>query len=207
MTHVLLVEDKKMSRDSMESYIKSSGRYELTASITNAGMAEMACMRYAIDLILMDVCTDNNESGLAAATVIKRHFPQIKIIVVTSMADSDFMRKAREAGAESFWFKETAAMDLLELMDRTMAGESIYPENGPVVKIGCALSSEFTPDEMTLLRLLVQGKRDSEISAEMHISVDAVRWHIKELFSKTGYNNRVALACDVINKDLIVPGF
>ena len=59
----------------------------------------------------------------------------------------------------------------------------------------------------TLMRLLVQGKRDSEISAEMHISVDAVRWHIKELFSKTGYNNRVALACDVINKDLIVPGF
>lgn len=76
-----------------------------------------------------------------------------------------------------------------------------------MVKIGCALSSEFTPDEMTLLRLLVQGKRDSEISAEMHISVDAVHWHIKELFSKTGYNNRVALACDVINKDLIVPGF
>ena len=207
MIHVLLVEDKKMSRDSMESYIKSSGRYELTASITNAGMAEMACMRFSVDLILMDVCTDNNESGLSAAAVIKRHFPKIKIIVVTSMADSDFMRKAREAGAESFWFKETGAMDLLELMDRTMAGESVYPGKAPVVQIGNTLSSEFTPDEMTLLRFLVQGKKDSEISAEMHISVDAVRWHIKELFSKTGYNNRVALACDVINKDLIVPGF
>ena len=207
MTQVLLVEDKRMSRDSMESYIKSSGRYALSASITNAGMAEMACMRFSVDLILMDVCTDNNESGLAAAAVIKRHFPKIKIIVVTSMADSDFMRKAREAGAESFWFKEAGAMDLLELMDRTMAGESVYPESGPVVKIGCTLSSAFTPDEMTLLRFLVQGKRDSEISAEMHISVDAVRWHIKELFSKTGYNNRVALACDVINQDLIVPGF
>ena len=194
MIHVLLVEDKNMSRETMGGYIKRSGRYELTASITNAGMAEMAC-------------TDNNESGLAAAAVIKRHFPKIKIIVVTSMADSDFMRKAREAGAESFWFKETGEIGLLELMDRTMAGESVYPGKGPVVKIGRALSGEFTPDELTLMRLLVQGKRDSEISAEMHISVDAVRWHIKELFSKTGYNNRVALACDVINKDLIVPGF
>ena len=100
MIHVLLVEDKNMSRETMGGYIKRSGRYELTASITNAGMAEMACMRYDIDLILMDVCTDNNESGLAAAAVIKRHFPKIKIIVVTSMADSDFMRKAREAGRE-----------------------------------------------------------------------------------------------------------
>ena len=105
MIHVLLVEDKNMSRETMGGYIKRSGRYELTASITNAGMAEMACMRFSFDLVLMDVCTDNNESGLTAAAVIKRHFPKIKVIVVTSMADSDFMRRAREAGAESFWFK------------------------------------------------------------------------------------------------------
>lgn len=48
MIHVLLVEDKNMSRETMGGYIKRSGRYELTASITNAGMAEMACMRYDI---------------------------------------------------------------------------------------------------------------------------------------------------------------
>lgn len=207
MTLVLLVEDKVMSRDSMEGYIKNSEHYELTASITNAGMAEMACMRFPIDLVLMDVCTENNESGLVAAAVIKRHFPKIKVIVVTSMADSDFMRKAREAGAESFWFKETGEIGLLELMDLTMAGKSVYPGIVPEVRIGNSSSKDFTPDEMAVLRLLVQGRKDGEIAAELHVGVDAVRYHIKELFSKTGYNNRVALACDIINKDLIVPGF
>lgn len=207
MTNVLLVEDKKMSRDSMESYIRGSGRYSLSASIANAGMAEMACMRYPVDLILMDVCTENNESGIAAAAVIKRHFPKIKIIIVTSMADSDFMTRAREAGAESFWFKESSAEELLEIMDRTMGGESVYPDRAPVVQIGNAVSSEFTADELALLRLLVRGLPDAVIAEKMHISVSTVRWHIKELFEKTGYNNRVALACDVINKDLIVPGF
>ena len=145
MIHVLLVEDKNMSRETMGGYIKRSGRYELTASITNAGMAEMACMRYDIDLILMDVCTDNNESGLAAAAVIKRHFPTIKIIVVTSMADSDFMRKAREAGAESFWFKETGEIGLLELMDRTMAGESVYRRSATANRGTAAISGSSRP--------------------------------------------------------------
>ena len=58
-----------------------------------------------------------------------------------------------------------------------------------------------------MLRLLVRGLPDAAIAAELHISVSAVRYHIRELFEKTGYTNRVTLACDVINKDLIVPGF
>lgn len=207
MTNVLLVEDKKMSRDSMESYIKNSGRYRLSASITNAGLAEITCMRFPVDLILMDVCTENNESGIDAAAVIKRHLPDIKIVIVTSMADSDFLLRARAAGAESFWYKESGAEELLEIMDRTMNGESVYPDHAPVVRIGNAASSEFTPNELALLRLLVRGLPDAAIAEQLRISVPAVRWHIKELFEKTGYSNRVALACDVINKDLIVPGF
>ena len=207
MFNVLIVENVKMARHCMEGYIKDSDRYRLAASITNAGMAEMACMRYDIDLILMDVCTDNNESGIDAAAVIKRHMPNIKIIIVTSMADVDFITKAKEANADSFWYKEISEHELLDIMDRTMNGESVYPEKTPEVKIGNALSSEFTPSEFEVLRLLVKGMTDAEIAQKLHISIPTVRWHIKELFEKTGYNNRVTLACDIINKDLIVKDF
>lgn len=120
---------------------------------------------------------------------------------------SGLRRRVERAGADSFWFKEGSAEELLDIMNRTMAGESVYPDRAPVVQIGNAASSEFTPDEPVLLRLLVKGLPDAAIAEKLHISVPAVRWHIKELFEKTGYNNRVALACDVINKDLIVPGF
>lgn len=92
-------------------------------------------------------------------------------------------------------------------MDRTMLGESVYPDKAPEVQIGNTTSAEFTPGDLAVLRLLVKGFTDAAIAGELHISVSAVRWHIKELFEKTGYTNRVTLACDVINKDLIVPGF
>ncbi len=207
MVNVLIVEDKKMPRDCMEGYIKGSERYRLAASITNAGMAEMACMRYDIDLILMDVCTEEGESGIEACAVIKRQFPDIKIIIVTSMADASFIAKAREADADSFWYKEVSEHELLDIMDRTMAGESVWPDKSPDVQIGNAVSCEFTQGELEVLRFLVKGLPDSAIAENLHISVPAVRWHINQLFEKTGYNNRVSLACDVINKDLIVPGF
>ena len=207
MINVLLVEDKKMSRECLEGYIAASGRYTLAASISNAGMAEMTCMRYPVDIILMDVCTENNESGLVAAAGIKRKMPEIKIVVVTSMMDSSFVQKAKQAGAESFWYKESSPEELLTVMDRTMLGESVYPDKAPEVQIGNTTSAEFTPGDLAVLRLLVKGFTDAAIAGELHISVSAVRWHIKELFEKTGYTNRVTLACDVINKDLIVPGF
>ena len=204
--NVLIVEDRKMARDCMEGYIKEGSHYRLVASISNAGMAEMACMKYDIDLILMDVCTENDENGIEACAVIKQHYPTIKIIIVTSMADVDFITKAREAGADSYWYKEAGEYELLDVMDRNMDGESVYPDKTPTVQIGSALSSEFTPGEIDVLRLLVKGLPDAEIAEELNISVPAVRWHLRQMFEKTGYNNRVTLACDVINKDFIARG-
>ena len=125
MINVLLVEDKKMSRECLEGYIAASGRYTLAASISNAGMAEMTCMRYPVDIILMDVCTENNESGLVAAAGIKRKMPEIKIVVVTSMMDSSFLQKAKQAGAESFWYKESSPEELLTVREEARRIQAI----------------------------------------------------------------------------------
>lgn len=206
MINVLLVEDTKMGRDCIAGYIKMSSRYKLAAAVTNAGMAEITCMRMNIDLVLMDYRTENNEDGISAAGAIKRHMPKVKIIIITSMTSSDLIARAREAGADSFWYKEAGDEELLAVMDRTMDGESVYPDTTPVVKIGNALSAEFTPMQLKVLRLMVKGYSNPAIAGSLCISVHDVKWHIKEMFEKTGYRNRVELVGDVINKRFIVPG-
>lgn len=206
MINVLLVEDTKMGRDCISGYIKSSDRYTLSAVITNAGMAEMTCMRMPIDLILMDYRTENNEDGISASAIIKRNMPKIKIIIITSMTSIDLIDRSRSAGVDSFWYKEAGDEELLTVMDKTMAGESIYPDTTPVIQIGNAASTEVTPMQLEILRLMVKGYSNPAIAAELHISVNDVKWHIKGLFEKTGYTNRVSLVGDVINKEFIVPG-
>lgn len=206
MINVLLVEDTKMGRDCITGYLQGSDRYRLAVTITNAAMAETTCLHTPIDLILMDYCTENDEDGIAAAAVIKRRMPKIKIIIITSMASIDLIDRAREAGADSFWYKETGDEELLAVMDRTMNGESIYPDTTPVIQIGNAKSTEVTPMQLNILRLMVKGMSNPTIASELHISVDDVKWHIKELYEKTGYNSRVTLVGAIIKKNFIIPG-
>lgn len=206
MIKVLLVEDRKMSRDSIIGYMKDSDRYELAAQTARASMAELLCMQNHIDLVLMDVCTANNEDGIEATAVIKRHFPGIKVIIVTGMTTVDLLDRARAAKADSFWYKEIEGDELLDVMDRTMNGEHIYPDNPPLVQIGNMTSVEISDRELEVLRLMAKGNTDQVIAEKLYVSVSAVRYHITQLLQKTGYENRVRLIADLINKDFIVPG-
>ena len=109
MTQVLIVEDQKMIRESLENLVAQADDLSPAGSLSCAALAEQYCMRGNIDLILMDVCTENDESGFVAAEKIKKRFPSIKIIIITSMLDYSYLDKARKAGAESIWFKDVSA--------------------------------------------------------------------------------------------------
>ena len=207
MVNVLLVEDSKITHDMVERYIAQSEDYVLVASLVNAANAEIVCMKGNIDLVLMDVCTADDESGLVAAEKIKKRHPQIRIVIMTSMPEYSFIKKARDAGCDSFWYKEYGAVSLMEVMDRTMHGESVYPDETPTIKIGEVDSSELTERELDVLRQLANGCKYDEIAANLLVSSNTVKYHIKNLLMKTGYRTTLQLVIDVVGKRLVLPGF
>jgi len=207
MINILLVEDSKISREAIESHIARSSDYLLIASIENAANAEIACMNGKIDLILMDVCTADDESGLNAAQIIKKHYPNIKIIMMTSMPEHSFLKKARESGCDGFWYKEYGDMDILDVCDRVTRGEMVWPEETPVISIGCAVSSDFTERELEVLRELALGYKYEEIAASLNITTNTVKYHVKNLLQKTGYRSAMRLVVDIVDKKLILPKY
>jgi len=110
---VMIVDDQTISRQLFESFVTSSDNYQLVISIDNASEADAYPAKFAIDLILMDIVMKSGSSGLDAAARIKKNYPHIKIILVTSMPEADFMRRAKEIGVESFWYKEVQQAPLL----------------------------------------------------------------------------------------------
>ena len=126
MKKVLIVEDQRMPRENMERILLDSGKYALSASVNGADVALAVCRREQIDLILMDVCTAGNKDGIEAATEIKAEFPGIKIIIVTSMVEVGYLKRAKEAKVDSFWYKDISPENLIDVIERTMAGESIF---------------------------------------------------------------------------------
>ena len=110
-----------------------------------------------------------------------------------------------EAKVDSFWYKDISPENLIDVIERTMAGESIFPDKTPSVKLGLADSSELTAKEIEVLRFVCEGLEYSEIAERMHISQRTVKFHISNILSKTGYANKTRLAIAVTNKNFIIP--
>ena len=204
MIKVLIVEDQKMAQENMEAIIKSSENYTLAGVIPNAADAELFCMGSPVELVLMDVCTARDESGIEACAVIKKKFPKIKVIIVTSMAEHTFIEKAKEANADSFWYKDASHGELITVMDRTMAGERIFPDKTPEVKLGLTTSYELTQSELEVLRALMQSTSDEDAAKMLNCTKANIRWHVGKILEKTGYRTRMELLIAVARKNLII---
>lgn len=204
MIRVLIVEDQMMAQENMEAIIASSENYTLAGTISNAADTELFCMRSAVDLILMDVCTARDESGIDACAVVKKKFPRIKVIIVTSMAEHTFIEKAKEANADSFWYKDASRGELLSVMDQTMAGQCIYPDKTPEVKLGLTTSYELTQSELEVIRALMQSTSDEDAANLLSCSKSNIRWHLSKILEKTGYRSRMELLIAVASKNLII---
>lgn len=204
MTRVLIVEDQRMAQENMESIIKENENYTLAGVIGNAADAELFCMREPVDLILMDVCTSHDENGIEACAVIKKKFKKIKVIIVTSMAEHSFLAKAKEARADSFWYKDASHSELIAVMDRTMAGEYIFPDKTPEVRLGLTTSYELTHYELDVLRALMQSVNDEDAANMLGCTKSNIRWHVSKIMEKTGYRTRMELLIAVAQKNLII---
>ncbi|MCR5460308.1 MAG: response regulator transcription factor [Acetatifactor sp.] len=193
---VLIVEDQEMPRQLFEIYIQSSKRYELAGMLTNASLAADLCRAGGIDLVLMDVCTSLGSNGLDAAEEIKTEFPQIKVIIVTSMPEFSWLEKARRIGVDSFWYKEAQKDTILNVCDRTMAGEHIYPDETPCVSIGAVTNHDFTDRELQILKELITGDSNAEIGARLGISPGTIKRHVENMLKKTGFHTRTELVAE-----------
>ena len=142
-----------------------------------------------------------------ATRAIKSRFPQIRVIIVTSMLDVGYLNRAREVGADSLYFKDVSQMELMKVAELTMRGESVYPDKAPEVRIGNIMSSDFTEKEIRVLRLMIEGMTYKEMAEQLHVTTDCVKKHISSMLSKTGNSSKTKLIAMVVSKRLIVNGF
>ena len=202
--NVLIVEDQDIPRELFEIYIKSSEQFHHLLSISSASAALSVCKSGNVDLILMDVMTELYRSGLDAAEEIKKQFPQIKIIIVTSMPEYSWISRAKEIGVDSFWYKDGQKSRILDVMERTMAGERIFPDETPLIRIGNATNHEFTERELDVLKELTTGDTNAEIAGRLFISVATVKSHIQHLMEKTGFKTRTELVSEARGLGIVI---
>ena len=201
---VLIVEDQQMPRQLLEIFISSNKDYQHEASLNDASLALPYCQSKQVDLILMDVYTFQGNSGLSAAEEIKKEFPNIKIIIVTSLPEYSWIKKAKEIGVDSFWYKDENKENIIEIIDRTMKGERIYPDETPMVKFGQVTNHDLTDRELEILKEMLTGDSNQEIAERLFLSPGTVKRHVENLLFKTGFHTRTELVAEAVRLGIVI---
>ena len=203
MKKVLIVEDQALARSYLISCVEKCADCEVACALTCAETAPQKCDEG--DIVLMDICTERDLDGLAAAEKIKKQHPSIKVVMVTSMLEGRFLDRAKQIGADSFWYKDAPSEDLVSVIEGTLAGKEYWPDSTPHVQLGRALSCDLSDQELETLRLLCEGNSNAEIAEKLNIAESSVRTYINRMLTKTGYESRNRLVIAAVSKRLIVP--
>lgn len=204
MYNIIVIDDHKMLREMISETLNTRG-FNVVASSGDAKDAISLCEKFKPDLILMDICTENNSSGLAYSKIIKENFPSVKIILMTGVPDLTFIDKAKDNNVDSFIYKNISSDSLISTIQNTIDGYSLYPNaNNPKANIPDVLKN-LTDTELNVLTEYCKTLDRDEVVKKLGISVRTLKSHISSIYEKTGYNNLAKLAIYCVGNGLIVP--
>lgn len=202
MIRILIVEDQAILRESLARSVGDQPDMTVVAAIADASDASDVALKERPDMILMDVCTEHDSNGIVAAARIKEQLPECRIIIMTGMPEITFVDQAREAGVDSFVYKNVGIDELFAVMRSTLAGYCTFPKPPESIFSGTAALDDV---ELSILRLACEGKSRREIAAELFMSEGTIKRRISEILNKTGYDNIMRLAVHAVTEGSIVP--
>lgn len=202
MIRVIIVEDQAMLRESLALAIGTQDDMEVVGCYSDAVDVIEGVSRLHPDLVLMDVCTEHDSSGIVAAAKLKENDPTVKVVIMTGMPEVTFIQQAHDAGADSFIYKNVGTNELLAVIRSTLQGYSTFPLSRSARDDAL---SELTPEEIAILRLVCENKSRKEIASGMFLSEGTVKRHISEILAKTGYDSIMKLAVHAVSRGYIVP--
>lgn len=204
MINTLLVEDDLYIQRHFVERFSEEEDIRIVAAVRDAFEAEGICGQGGIDLVLMDVLTLHKHSGLAAGKRIREAYPNIKVLIVTSLVDPEVLQQARRGCADSLWYKDHGTDAIMDVIRRTMAGERVFPSFSPSVEMKRCMSEDFTPAQIEILRAFIKGYTYREIAEKFNLSVSGVRYNIAEMVRIGGFKNKEELTTVAIENKLVV---
>ena len=204
MYNIIVIDDHQMLRDMISETLNSKDDLNVVATSGNAKDSLELCKKLNPDLVLMDVCTENNSNGIAYSKLLKKQFPNVKVIIMTGILDLNFINDAKEAGVDSFIYKNISKDSLIMTIKNTLDGYSMYPNDKNNLSKDNILSN-LTDAELKVLTLYCKLLDRDEVANKLGISTRTLQSYISSIYSKTGYNNLAKLSIFCVSSGLIVP--
>lgn len=203
MIKTVIVEDNMLVQRHLVNILGDEEDFDIIGVYRDAFEAEEHSAADRPDLVVMDVQTLHNHSGLSASERIRARIKNTRVVIVTSLIDPDVLGRARTC-ADSLWYKDQDDAELINVLRRTARGESVFPHMSPSVELKDMFTGEISPRQIAILRRYVMGMTYDEIAAELKLSKNGVRWNLDRIVEKGGFQNKHEMLAAVIENKLIV---
>ena len=215
MIKLLLADDQDILTEGLKLLLGAEEDIEIVGTANNGKKAYDLCRIRKPDLVLMDIQMPE-VNGVEATAMIKKEFPQIKIIVLTTFNDDEYIFDALKNGASGYMLKDASPMKILEAV-RTVFNGGALIQSEVAVKVIDQFSqlakdtgdkhidpkAELLTDrEIEICRLIAEGKSNKEIADELYLSQGTVKNHITKMLLKLELRDRTQLAIFTMKNNL-----
>jgi DNA-binding NarL/FixJ family response regulator len=214
---VLLVDDDDLMRAGLEAVLSSDESIEVVGEAGDGRAAVQKAGTLRPDVVLMDVRMPDLD-GISATREILSASPEVKVAVLTTFEQDDYIFGALSAGASGFLLKRTKPEELIAAIHTIAAGDSLLSPSvtrrviermaGQPVPDSSASErlDELTPREREVLELIACGLSNSEIAAAFVIEESTVKTHVKRILMKLRLRDRVQAVIYAYESGLTKPG-
>ncbi len=203
---IMIVDDHAVVRSGLGAFLSVHPDLEMVGEAENGEQAVLRAGLLQPDVILMDLMMPGMD-GVAATAVIKKQHPAIQIIALTSFQEDELVQNVLRSGAVGYLMKNVSARELAAAIRAAKEGKvTLSPEAAQALVQASQQAQEpdlLTEREQEVLKLMVDGLNNAEIAERLVVSLSTVKYHISNILSKLGVDNRVSAVTLALQKKLV----
>lgn len=208
MIKVLIADDQELIRQSLQIVLNSRDNLEVTDVVSNGQEVIQSIRKEMVDVILMDIRMPKMD-GVQCTKIIKENYPSIKIIVLTTFDDDEYVYSALKYGASGYLLKGVSMDELANAIVTVHSGKAmINPDIATkvlkmfsqmaradyAIQVGKKGVKELTKTEWKIIAQMEYGASNKEISETLNLSEGTVRNYLSVILSKLDLRDRTQLA-------------
>lgn len=198
MIRICVVDDHDVVRKGIVAYLETEDDIEVIGEAASGREGAKLVIETKPDVVLMDLKMENG-SGIDATKEIMTHYPQCKVIILTSFYNDDMLFPALEAGAFSYLLKTARADEIVQAIKKAVRNEPVLEAQVASKMMSGYKEKEMLHDHLTnrekeVLLCIGQGMTNQEISEKLYIGIKTVKTHVSNILSKLELKDRTQAA-------------
>lgn len=199
---LIIADDEMLIRTGLKIMLEASGNVEVLALAESGRAAFESCKEHQPDVVLMDIRMPES-NGIEGTKLIKEAFPEVKVLIVTTFQDTEYIVEAVQNGASGYLLKDSSPEAILDGIKVALSGKVVMDTviseallTNTTVEKPASFDAEkwgLTPREVELIQQVAQGLSNKEIAQTLFLSEGTVKNNISTILSKLELRDRTQL--------------